>query len=100
MLVPGDPEPAGLGEHGDRRLGHAPLRVLAGGVALLADAALLLPAPTRPAAAGATATMITVFAVAHVDALVHAPAGRRWSPALKVLLNVAYVGWAIAVAVS
>lgn len=64
------------------------LVVAAGGVALFLDAALLLTPWGRAAGAWTAAAMISVFAVAHV---------RRGSE-LKLLINIAYVAWAVTVA--
>lgn len=84
-------------------LGHAGLLVAAGGVALLAGAALLIAPATRALGAWVAAVLIAVFVVAHVDGLVRAVAERprRLTGATaKVLLNVAYIAWAVAVAVT
>ena len=76
-------------------LGHAQLLVAAGGVGLFAVGGLLLIPPTRVFAAWCAAAMIAVFLVAHVDAFGRQ---RRFVGVLNIVLNVAYIAWAVAVA--
>ncbi len=87
-------------------VGQVRLLVFAGGLALVLDAALLLTPASRRVGGLAAAVMISVFAVAHLDALVRAMArrprrlGRLTSAAAKVLLNACYVVWALTVAIT
>jgi uncharacterized membrane protein len=85
-------------------LGRARLLVTAGGVALITDSVLLLAPRSRAAGGWIAAAMISVFLVAHLDGLARVVAERpRRARGLasatdKVLLNFAYIGWAVAVA--
>ncbi|MFB7496494.1 hypothetical protein ACFC09_17715 [Streptomyces sp. NPDC056161] len=85
-------------------LGRARLLVAVGGVALIADSVLLLAPRSRAAGGWIAAAMISVFVVAHLDGLARAVAERPRrarglaGATVKVLLNFAYIGWAVAVA--
>ncbi|MFE5030769.1 DoxX family protein [Streptomyces sp. NPDC056683] len=85
-------------------LGRARLLVAAGGVALITDSLLLLAPRSRAAGGWIAAAMISVFVVAHLDGLTRVAAQRPRrvrglvSAIVKVLLNLAYIGWAVAVA--
>ncbi|MFL4904384.1 hypothetical protein ACJ6WF_14660 [Streptomyces sp. MMS24-I2-30] len=85
-------------------LGRARLLVAAGGVALIIDSVLLLVPRSRAAGGWIAAVMILVFVVAHLDGLARAVTERPRrarglaSATAKVLLNFAYIGWAVAVA--
>ncbi|MFG1603795.1 hypothetical protein [Actinoplanes sp. NPDC049265] len=78
-------------------LGHARLLVAAGGAGLFAVGGLLLIPPARAFAAWCAAAMIAVFLVAHVDAF---PRKRRPVGVLNIVLNVAYIAWAVMVAMT
>ncbi|MFD8719157.1 hypothetical protein ACFV2H_14425 [Streptomyces sp. NPDC059629] len=85
-------------------LGRARMLVAVGGVALIADGVLLLAPRSRAAGGWIAAAMISVFVVAHLDGLARVAAERPRrvrglaSATVKVLLNFAYIGWAVAVA--
>ncbi|MGY5006949.1 hypothetical protein ACWCY6_02480 [Streptomyces sp. 900105755] len=85
-------------------LGRARPLVAAGGVALITDSFLLLAPRTRAAGGWIAAATISVFVVAHLDGLAWVAAQRPRrarglaSAIVKVLLNLAYIGWAVAVA--
>ncbi|MFB7186437.1 hypothetical protein ACFC0C_21815 [Streptomyces sp. NPDC056178] len=85
-------------------LGRARLLVAAGGIALITDSVLLLAPQSRAAGGWIAAAMISVFLVAHLDGLARVVAERPRrarglaSATVKVLLNFAYIGWAVAVA--
>ncbi|MET7289277.1 hypothetical protein [Streptomyces sp. NPDC005573] len=85
-------------------LGRARLLVAAGGIALIIDSVLLLAPRSRVAGGWGAAAMISVFVVAHLDGLARTVTQRprRTRPLAgaiaKVALNLAYIGWAVAVA--
>jgi uncharacterized membrane protein len=87
-------------------LGHAGLLVAVSGVAEIAIGAALLAPRVRAAAAWATAALITVYLVCHLDALVRASGDRPRrldrpvGAALRLAVNLAYIGWAVAVALT
>jgi uncharacterized membrane protein len=78
--------------------------VFVSGVAEILIGAGLLLGATRPLAAWAATGLMAVYVASHVDALVRARQGRdRWldRPAgatARVVVNLAYFGWAAAVA--
>lgn len=85
-------------------LGGARPLVAAAGVALIMDSFLLLAPRSRATGGWIAAGMILVFVVGHLDGLARAVGERPRRPrglasaTVKVLLNFAYIGWAVAVA--
>ncbi|AQZ63489.1 hypothetical protein BKM31_20275 [[Actinomadura] parvosata subsp. kistnae] len=87
-------------------IGPAPLLVAATGVAEIAVGALILAPVTRGAGAWAAALLISAYLASHLDAVRHATPGharvllRPWAVAARLVVNLGYIGWAVAVALS
>jgi uncharacterized membrane protein len=87
-------------------LGRAGLLVAVGGVAEIVIGAVLLAPRGREAGGWAAAALITVYLVCHLDALVRASGDRPRlldrpvGVALRLAVNLAYIGWALAVALT
>ncbi|MTE22315.1 DoxX family protein [Streptomyces sp. TRM43335] len=85
-------------------LGGARHLVIVSGVADIVAGALVLYPGTRPAGGWAAAALITVYLVSHLDALWHARPDRPGllerpvGAVARLLVNLLYIGWAVAVA--
>lgn len=85
-------------------LGRARLLVAASGAAEVMVGVLVLIPPSRSAAGWAAAALITGYLVSHVDALWRARAHhprmleRPAGAVTRLVVNLAYIAWAVAVA--
>ncbi|MEU4929738.1 hypothetical protein AB0G54_25090 [Streptomyces yokosukanensis] len=85
-------------------LGRAGLLVVAGGVAEIVVGAVILAPAGRAVGAWAAAALITGYLVCHLDALWRASGDRPRllerpvGAALRLAVNLVYIGWAVTVA--
>ncbi|RBQ15148.1 hypothetical protein DP939_36670 [Spongiactinospora rosea] len=87
-------------------IGPARLLVAISGAAEIVVGAVILLPSTRSAGAWAGAALITAYLASHLDAMRYARRGhpsvllRPFGVAARLLVNLAYIGWAVAVALT
>ncbi|GHG54692.1 DoxX family protein [Streptomyces griseocarneus] len=87
-------------------IGPAGPVVAVSGAAEIAVGTLVLAPGGRTAGGWAAAGLVTVYLVSHLDALWHARAGhsgllrRPIGAASRLVVNIGYIGWAVAVALA